>query len=588
MGRRVRRAARALIFPSGQPVREIGRAARTSWFVALPDVDAAAVIAERIRAEAEHEICYPSGRPFVFACSAEVDVQDGLRVVLGGAASAHVLEVVDGRVRVRGTASGLRRVFHAQVNGLGIASDRADVLAGLAGAVPDPLGIALRLLSPGAPWPLAWHSVWAGVTAVPPGHWVDLASGRFDRWWTPPEPELALAEAAVALREALTAAVRIRQQGKAKVACDLSGLDSSSLFGLAVRGGPVVALTYQADDPMDEDVAAAEYLVNHFGTEHDVLPAEQTPLPFGGMDGSLFDEPTWVSAYRSRIGTASARAAKYGAELRFAGHGGDELLMPPPVWLADVARRHPLRAARLARRVQAKYRLPAGSVAGLLADRTSYSEWFATSLERQQSVEMHVLGWGIPPQLPPWLTDHAVELVRDAFGEPAEPLADARGMHATLEMVHNGALAARHVAQLGEADGVPVASPFFDDRVLEACLAVRPDEAIDPRRYKPQLVQAMSDVLPQRALVRTSKSDISMTVSKGWREHRRELLALLADSRTAQLGLIDVDAVRRICRGPYDVDTCGPVRQLLEVESWLQGKRFGADEKDRDVAVGSG
>ncbi|GAA1680763.1 hypothetical protein GCM10009745_26040 [Kribbella yunnanensis] len=571
MGRRVRRAARALILASGQPVRETGRAARTSWFVALPDVEAAGVIAARI--EAEHEICYPSGRPFVLARGAEVaiDARDGLRVVLGEAGSVHVLEVVDGHVRVRGTASGLRRVFHARVNGLGIASDRADVLAGLAGAGPDPLGIALRLLSPEAPWPLAWHSVWSGVAAVPPGHWVDLASGRFDRWWTPPEPELALADAAVALREALADAVRIRQQGKAKVACDLSGLDSSSLFGLAVRSGPVVALTYQADDPMDEDVAAAQYLAEHFGAEHDILAAEQAPLPFDGVDGSLFDEPTWVSAYRSRIGTASARAAKYGAELRFAGHGGDELLMPPPVWLADIARRHPLRAARLARRVQAKYRLTAGAVAGLLADRTTYSDWFATSLERKQSTEMHVLGWGVPPQLPHWLTGHAVELVRGAFAEAAEPLAEARGMHATLEFVHTGALAARHVAQLGEVDGVPVASPFFDDRVLEACLAVRPDEAIDPRRYKPQLVQAMADVLPPRALARTSKSDISMTVSKGWREHRRGLLALLEDSGTAQLGLIDVDAVRRICRGPYDVDTCGPVRRLLEVEAWLKG-----------------
>jgi len=524
--------------------------------VALPDDDAAEVVAARIRGEAEHERFHPSGRPFVLACG-EVDDAD--------------LETTGRQVRVRGTASGLRRVFHARVNGVGVASDRADVLGRLAGATPDPLGIALRLLSPGAPWPLAWHSVWSGVNAVPPGHWVELSSGRIERWWTPPEPELPLADAAVALRTALAEAVRIRQQDKAKVACDLSGLDSSSLFGLAVRGGPVVALTYQADDPMDADVEAARYLADHFGAEHDVLAADAAPLPFAGMDGGLFDEPTWVSAYRARIGTASARATRHGAELRFAGHGGDELLMPPPVWLADIARRHPLRAARLARRVQAKYRLSAGAMAGLLADHTTYSEWFKGSLAREQSRELHVLGWGIPPQVPPWLTDDAVALVRDAFRGPAEPLADQRGMHATLEIVHNGALAARHVAQLGEADGVPVASPFFDDRVLEACLAVRPDEAIDPRRYKPQLVQAMADVLPQRALTRTSKSDISMTVSKGWHEHRRDLLAVLEDSATARLGLIDVDAVRRICRGPYDVETCGPVRQLLEVEAWLKG-----------------
>ncbi|MFI5730104.1 asparagine synthase-related protein [Kribbella sp. NPDC051587] len=551
--------------------------------MALPDVDAAEVSAARVRSEADHEIFYPSGRPFVLACADEVaiDPRDGLRVVLGegaairsGPGSVHVLEAVDGGVWVRGTASGLRRVFHARLNGVRIASDRADVLAGLVDAAPDPVGIALRLLSPGAPWPLAWHSMWSGVTAVPPGHSVDLMSGRCERWWSPPEPELSLAAAATALREALEQGVQIRQRGKAKVACDLSGLDSSSLFGLAVQGGPVVGLTYQADDPMDEDVAAARWLAEHFGAEHDVLAAEAAPLPFDGVHGDLFDEPTWVSAYRARIGTASARAAAYGAELRFAGHGGDELLMPPPVWLTDIARRQPLRAARLARRVQAKYRLPAGAIAALLTDRTTYAEWFATSLARRQSAEMHVLGWGVPPNLPSWLTSDAVALVRDAVaGCEVEPLASTRGMHATLEFVHNGALAARHVAQLGEVDGVPVASPFFDDRVLEAALAVRPEEAIDPRRYKPQLVSAMAGVLPERALLRTSKSDISMTVSKGWSRHRSTLLGLLDDSELGRLGLVDVDAVRRICRGPYDVERCGPVRQLLEVESWLKGLR---------------
>ncbi len=383
-----------------------------------------------------------------------------------------------------------------------------------------------------------------------------------------------MAEAAAELRSALADSVRIRQQGKGKVACDLSGLDSSSLFGLAVQGGPVVALTYQTEDPMDGDLAVARSLVDRFGAEHDVLPVEGSPLPLHGLasDPGPFDEPTWVSSHRARIGTASARAARHHAELRFAGHGADEILLPPPVWLSDIVRRNPLRAARLARQVQAKYRLSAGAMTRLLTDRTSYGDWLATSLDRASGWD--ILDWGLPPRAPEWLTSTALDLVRGAIaGAAGEPLAEGRGMHATLAFVHAGALDARHVAQLGDADGVPVAMPFFDDRVLEACLAVRPEEAIDPRRYKPQLVTAMADVLPTQVLARTDKADFSMTLGKAWQAHRAELLALLDDSELARLGLIDIDAVRRVVRGPYVEDTGGPVWQLLEVEAWLRGLR---------------
>lgn len=572
---------------SEQPVRRTGRAGRAGpWFVVLPEADAVRPVADQLRRQASHEIRHASGRPFVLGEWDEATVsadQGGVVVAIGEggsdtqSGSAHLLTSANGQVRARGTASGLRRIFHGRVNGITIAADRADILATLTSADPDPTGLALRLLSPIAPWPLTWNSVWTGITSVPPGYRLHLDSAAHERCWTPPEPDLPLADAARALREALDTAVRIRLRGKEKVACDVSGLDSSSLFALAARAGRVVALTYQADDPMDDDVASAQYLVEAFQADHDVLRAAAAPLPFHGMleDPGPFDEPTWVSAYRARIGTASSRAASHHAELRFAGHGGDELLMPPPAWLADIARRHPLRAARLARRLQAKYRLPASALAGVVADRTPYSDWLATSLNRAQPSEWQVMSWGIPPSLPSWLTADASALVRDAINRALpdlEPLAPARGMHATLELVHTGALAARHIAQLGAADGVPVALPYFDDQVLEACLAVRPEEAIDPGRYKPQLVAAMADVLPPRTLARTSKAEISMTVSKGWQTHRAILLDLLDGSELERLGLIDAAAVRRIVTGPYHADTCGPVRQALEVETWLRSK----------------
>jgi hypothetical protein len=51
---------------------------------------------------------------------------------------------------------------------------------------------------------------------------------------------------------------------------------------------------------------------------------------------------------------------------------------------------------------------------------------------------------------------------------------------------------------------------------------------------------------------------------------------LVDDSELARLGLIDAAAVRRICAGPYDAASCGPVRQLLDLESWLRTATKGS------------
>ena len=61
---------------------------------------------------------------------------------------------------------------------------------------------------------------------LPGDSYVLLADGRARtvRWWSPPEPELPLAEGAARLREAMTAAVDLRVAGRDLVSCDLGGL----------------------------------------------------------------------------------------------------------------------------------------------------------------------------------------------------------------------------------------------------------------------------------------------------------------------------------------------------------------------------
>jgi hypothetical protein len=132
------------------------------------DHDRSAGVAEALRAHASQVIPHPSGRPWLIgrwpadrlviaeagalmvaaigccpvtatglsAAAGRVrtvgDV-DGLAARLSG--SFHLITSVGGRVR--GSISGLRQVFSTRVAGVTVASDRADVLAGLRGAKVD-------------------------------------------------------------------------------------------------------------------------------------------------------------------------------------------------------------------------------------------------------------------------------------------------------------------------------------------------------------------------------------------------------------------------------------------------------------------
>ena len=62
----------------------------------------------------------------------------------------------------------------------------------------------------------------------------------------------------------------------------------------------------------------------------------------------------------------------------------------------------------------------------------------------------------------------------------AETLSPARGQHRELETMRFVSRLTRQFGQLAAALGVAMAAPYYDDRVIEAGLAVRPQERITP------------------------------------------------------------------------------------------------------------
>ncbi|MGC9539683.1 lasso peptide isopeptide bond-forming cyclase [Streptomyces sp. UG1] len=592
------------------------------WFVALPDCAAAEPITAALLGCGTREVRHPSGRPWLLGRWSEdsaavgeagrakvavlgehtlgagrlTSVAGHLRTVTGldglarsAAGSFHLAASVDGRVRVQGSVNGFRPVFHARVGDVTVAADRADVLARLLDADIDPQRLAVRLLNSFALHPVAGLPVWRGVSALPTGHYLVLDEDgrhRSVHWWKPPEPVVPMAEGAAALRKALTEAVEARTQGRQLVSCDLGGLDSTSLCCLAAHGeAQVVAYTADGLDPMGEDVMWARRTVTGLGdVEHHVIagddrmPMVHEDVLDGGELDDLFDEPCPLAADSDRWLAVARSAAARGSRLHLSGFGGDELLAGSPAHLHALLRTHPRTALQRVRAFAAQRPWPYRETLRQLWDRAPYRAWLARVGDQltaeAPAADTPSLGWGVPPRLPPWATPQAVAAVRELIhtaAHTAQPLAATHGQHVELEGLQSNARVIRQLGQMAARLGVTLATPYYDDRVIEAALAVRPQDRITPWRYKPLIVEAMRGIVPDASLTRNTKDEGSADAEAAQRDDRDRLLALCDDSRLARLGLVDPDALREMCRRPLPPSLpLDALYQTAACEMWLR------------------
>jgi asparagine synthase (glutamine-hydrolysing) len=512
-------------------------------------------------------------------------VTDLDRLGAGLAGSFHLLGAVDGQVRVQGSASGLRRVFYARVDGMAVAADRADVLAGLAGAAVDERWLAGRLVSPYLPHPLLDGCPWQGMRVLPDDCYLLTGSdqpARVVRWWHPPEPVLPLVEAAPVVAQALSAAVEARTRPGGTVSCDLSGgLDSTPLCFLAARGdSQLIAVTVVSADPGHDDGQWAARAARQLdGVEHLAIESRQLPQMYEdvGQAGAGADEPHIIFRDQARTAAIAGLLVERKSRLHLCGLGGDQVLQAPPAYLHTIAVTHPRIAANHVRGRRAVGGWPLAATLRGLADRRSYRQWLATSVgeltadpPQRMSPE---LGWGPALRLPPWATPKAADAVRALLGQAAadaEPMAPSHGQHATLEHLRLIGYLTRQVAGVHARAGLPLAAPFLDDRVVEACLAVRLHERSTPWRFKPLIVEALRDVMPVDVLRRSTKGDFGVDANAGLHRARGQLAGLLDDPVLARLGLIDADALRRACLGMYPYALAPAVLdRTLACEAWL-------------------
>jgi asparagine synthase (glutamine-hydrolysing) len=313
--------------------------------------------------------------------------------------------------------------------------------------------------------------------------------------------------------------------------------------------------------------------------EHHIIPAEEMPLVYHGLalDDPL-DEPCAATVDRDRWLIIAGRAAVRGSRMHLTGMGGDELLYGSLAHLHTMLRTTPRIAMRHLRGFAAKYRWPHKQMLRQLGDTSSYPVWLASVTDTLTAPpplqEEPLLDWGFRPRLPPWATPAAVQAVQELIRAEAatvEPLAKGRGQHRELEAMRFVSRITRQLDQMASRIGVTLAAPYHDDRVIEAGLAVRPQERITPWRYKPLIIEAMGGIVPDESLTRQTKANGSCDADPGLRRHRRELLTLWEDSRLAELGLIDADALRETCTRPLPPELqFGGLDQTVACEVWLR------------------
>ncbi|MFF4160666.1 asparagine synthase-related protein [Streptomyces sp. NPDC001678] len=597
------------------------------WFAVFPDSEAAAGVARRVCPRPVDVVRYPSGRPWLLGewpagevvvaeagssllaligrCPVNAgelavrlrrmrEIGDTEQAVAGLPGSFHVVVSAGGRLRVRGTASAVRRVFHAESEGVTVAASRADALAHAVGAAVDEEQLALHLLSSPPTYPFGEHrSLWRGVQAVRPGHALLIGpDGRATvrPWWKPPEPALPLAEGAENVRRALSLAVSSCTADRTVISADLSGgLDSTSLCFLAARGpARLITFHWESLDPGNDDTAwagKAAALLPH--AEHVVPEASDAALWFSGLGDvpTTTDEPGLWARDSARLLLLARLMTRRGSRLHLSGGGADELFGFLPPYLHAHVRSRSLSALRQVNRTRTMRRWPLRPLLAELSDRTTFPAWLATTARRvtdppppehPRAGRVPSMAWDAIPQVPPWARPEAVAaartLLREASSATHEPLAAQRGQHAALSAARACGRAFRVTEQVTAALGLPSAVPYLDDDVLEAALSVRITERGALDRCKPLLTTAVHPDVPGELLARTTKGEYTDDFHQALRRNKAALNRLVDDSHLARAGLVDTATLRAHLAKPELLpEAMRALDNTVACEMWLRG-----------------
>ncbi|MDP3952613.1 asparagine synthase-related protein [Microbacterium sp.] len=445
------------------------------------------------------------------------------------------------------------RVFWGRRGGEVVSSNELGLVRTFTGANLDTASLPLSLVTPRLPWALENVTHWEGIEAVPSDSTLTvLQDHRIDvtRRWLPSGGNRSLGEGVRGLRQALERAIDARvERSTAPIAADLSGgLDSGVMAFLAERrgSGPLNTVHLSPNDAGNDDVEWSQLLRARLPhAEHHTLTQREAGSWFADPPTDWADpgsEPLPVLRNAHSLARIGQLLEGRGVELYLNGGGGDELFRPSATYVLALARKYPVRARRVLRELRARGRWSRQEVRRARLPHSS--DWLSQQARQLQHADDSTglqAAWDLTVSMPPWSTSEARGRVAEVLRAKATVdreqtwIADFERMR----LISAAGVATRAMARVLAPYGVSVESPYLDDDVIEAALAVDPLEYARAEGYKPLLAGAAKGIVPDALLERRSKGDYASEYYRGLRAHRSSIERWVLESPMSRLELLE-------------------------------------------------
>lgn len=421
----------------------------------------------------------------------------------------------------------------------------------------------------------------AGVKQVPAGHVLRFQAGQASTrpYWTwHVEPSFdSVAEAKIAVRDALDEAVRLRLVSERPLGSFLSGgVDSTIVTAMMARHhtGPVKTFTIGLGDRVHDEAPFAREVARHLGTDHHELVLEPDPVTIMEALSTAFDEP-----FADSSAVPTLLLSKFAAEnvvVALAGDGGDEAFggyvryraawrlqqlnsvlsvvqLGKPLMMSAASTLHKPRLARLANALapqpslQDRY-LRIMSLTEQPLRRTLWSDDALAAVDPSQADFLFGRVWARSAG------QHAINRMR---------------MHDLASYLPGDLLVKVDIASM--AHSLEVRSPFLDQEVLQVAGRLPTSMMIRGRVEKWLLRQIAYDLVP-RALIDRPKQGFSIPRASWLRGPLRDMTHdLLLDRTARERGWFRPQVVQRLLDehdGGLDRDM--QLWPLLVIEAWAR------------------
>lgn len=553
------------------------------------------------------KISSPDGRLFLFgqclAPDAEISAACESRAHIGATGAAEqwpgcysTAFITRSGVTLLTDPTGQFPFFLAEKTGNVWFGTRSADLATATGAVLDRISLAVAVAAPEIGELTHGRSMYEGIRRIPDGRVLTIGpAGLREREChvLRAAEDVGFTESADRLRLSLTNAVRART-ALADITFDLSGgIDSTSLALLADRNlEQLQVLTFvNPSAPVTDDVEhARRHARLSEGVHQNVVHAGPEHLPYQIL-GPAVEVPHGSLVATGALRARLRRAAELGSKVHVVGEGGDVVLGAPQAYLADVARQGDM--ARLWRDCVAWGRLRARApltvfrravLTGSLTRRRALRQ-LATAIRtgrpnRPETWERNRVAhlprpWGhwLAPAARRSLAEHALAVADLQPTTPDVGVGDA----ITMEWVRQQALTLSTARAVGAEYGIEVHAPFMDADVVRACVSLPAHRRADPKSPKPLLRSALSGLVPDAVLTRTTKGDYTRDAHLGVRRAATDLRRIMAAPVAADLGILEPAPVREVLDGAIQglPTPWGALNQVFAVETWLREREKG-------------